>query len=301
MLRWILISSLFFCFLSCIAQSKKDSIRVVIALDAANDKIERSHGYWEARAALDVKMDMYGFVGGKHLYKTFDMIYDPDEKAWVVMLPKGYFELRVESLGFSTIKFPFRLKKDHREEFDLKLDSVSYSYLNRERFNYIAGTLNFNETILVQFSEGEFADNRAFLMEALALEGLEHLNVLRVNKVPYTNAFLVTLDIADRTPLNMILYRKMTNLPLIERGYIIGGDVTKAIELFQINPNVVYANPSFLDDPDQKFRTSANFTKSDKLDNKLLRLMEQDTRTLDKINYIIDKTTTKKKVEDNLE
>ena len=40
MFKLILIFSLSFCFFCCAAQSRKDSIRVVIALDAANDKIE---------------------------------------------------------------------------------------------------------------------------------------------------------------------------------------------------------------------------------------------------------------------
>lgn len=300
MLRWILVCSLMFYLGTAFAQV--DSLRLVIALLADNDKIERSQGYWEAREALDVKLDMYGFVGGKHLAHTFDLKYSEDEDAWVVNVPKGYYDLRIESLGFTNIKFPMRLKEDHREEFRLKLDSVSYTYKNRKRYNYIQGTLNFCETIFVQFREGEFADNRAFLTEALAIEGLEHLNVLRTQKVRHTNAFLVTLDIADRTPLNILLYNKMTNQPEIERGYLIGADVTKAIELFQANSNVLYANPSFLNDPTQEFRTSAKYTQSEQLERKLLRLMEEDAQTLDKINYIIDKTTTPEKTdEDELE
>jgi hypothetical protein len=278
-------------FNTLMAQSKKDSIRVVIALAAADDKIERSYGYWQARAALEVKVDMYGYVGGKHLYKTFDMQYDYDENAWVVYLPKGYFELRVESLGFKDIRFPLRLKKDYKSSFDLQVDSTSYTYKNRQKYSYIPGTLNFNSTVLILFKTGEFADNRAFLTEALALEGLEHLNVLRSHKVRNANAFLITLDIADQTPLNILLHDKLVEKPPIERGYKIGGQVTKAIEIFQQNPNVVYANPSFIDDQTQVFLKSAEYPQSDALERKLLILMEENTRTLDKINYIIDKTT----------
>ena len=291
--RFILLIGFLMSLQLLVAQTKKDSIRVVIALDAANDKIERSYGYWEARAALDVKIDMYGFVGGKHLYKTFDMQYDYDEKAWVVILPKGYFELRIESLGFVDIRFPLRLKKDYRTAFDLKVDSTSYTYNNRQKYSYIPSTLNFNSTVMVLFKTGEFADNRAFLMEALALEGLEHLNVLRSHKVRNANAFLITLDIADQTPLNLLLHDKLINKPPVARGYLIGGQVTKAIEIFQENPNVVYANPSFIDDPTQVFLKSAEYPQSDALERKLLILMEENTKTLDKINYIIDKTTPK--------
>lgn len=295
--RWILVGSLVCCFFASFAQ-KKDSIRVVIAMDAANDDIETSYGYWEARSNLKPLIDMYGFSGGvKHLAEKYEMKYDQGEDAWVVTLPKGFFELRVESLGFTDIKSPLRLKKDYRENIFLNIDSTSYTYKNRKKYSYIAGTLNFCSTILVQFKDGDPADQRDFLMSALEVEGYEHLSVLRTQKIRHTNAFLVTLAITDRTPLNMILYKKMTKQPKIERGYVIGGDVTKAIELFQENSSVLYANPSFLNDSNIVFKNSAKFTKSEQLERKLLSLMEEDSKTLDKINYILDKTTPKEEAD----
>ncbi|WMX12951.1 MULTISPECIES: hypothetical protein [unclassified Aureispira] len=295
--KWILVGSLVSCFFASFAQ-KKDSIRVVIAMDAANDDIETSYGYWEARSNLKVLIDMYGFSGGvKHLAEQYEMKYDVGEEAWVVTLPKGFFELRVESLGFTDIKSPLRLKQDYRENILLNVDSTSYTYKNRKRYNYIAGTLNFCSTILVQFGSGDPAAQRDFLLSALEVEGFEHISVLRTQKIRHTNAFLVTLAITDRTPLNILLYRKMTKQPEIERGYLIGGDITKAIELFQENSNVLFANPSFLNDPNVVFKNSAKFTKSEQLERKLLGLMEEDSQTLDKINYILDKTTPKEEIE----
>lgn len=293
MIKWILVTCLVCCFFVSFAQ-KRDSIRLIIALDAANDVIETSYGYWDARANLEVKIDMYGFSGGvKHLAEKYTMKYDAGEDAWVVTLPKGFFELRVESMGFTDIIFPLRQKKDYRAEFDLEVDSTSYTYKNGKRYNYIAGTLNFCATIYVQFKGGDPAEHLAFLTEALAVEGLEHLNILRTQKIRHTNAYLVTLDIADRTALNRILYQKLTHQPKTERGYVIGGDVTKAIELIQANSNVLFANPTFLDDPNQVFMTSTNYAKSEELERKLLRLMEEDHETYKKINYIIEKTTSK--------
>ncbi|MBL4650264.1 MAG: hypothetical protein JKY03_11075, partial [Aureispira sp.] len=93
-----------------------------------------------------------------------------------------------------------------------------------------------------------------------------------------------------------ILYNKITKQPETERGYLIGADITKAIELFQENSNVLFANPSFLNDRNVVFRNSAKYTKSEELERKLLNLMEEDTKTLDKINYILDKTTPKEEV-----
>ena len=134
MLKWILFWSFTLCFTSSYAQV--DSLLVAIELLADNDKVERSQGYWEARQAVKVNMDMYGFVGGKHLAHSFTLKYDADEDAWLGNVPKGYYELRIESLGFTNIKFPFRLKKDHQEEFRLKLDSVVYTYKNKKRYNF---------------------------------------------------------------------------------------------------------------------------------------------------------------------
>lgn len=295
--RWMLVGIFVACFFASFAQ-KKDSLRVVIAMDAANDDIETSYGYWEARSKLKPIIDMYGFnTGVKKLAAKYEMKYDEGEDAWVVTLPMGFFELRVESLGFTDIKSTLRLKKDYRENIFLQIDSTSYTYKNRKKYNYIAGTLNFCSTILVQFGDGEPADQRAFLLEALEVEGYEHISVIRAQKIRHTNSFLVTIGVTDRTPLNMILYKKMTQQPEIERGYLIGADITKAIELFQENSNVLYANPSFLNDPNVVFKNSAKFTKSEQLERKLLSLMEEDSKTLDKINYILDKTTPKEEID----
>ena len=62
---------------------------------------------------------------------------------------------------------------------------------------------------------------------------------------------------------------------------------------FRASENVEYANPSFLNDPKEVFLRSADYTQSEELERKLLRLMEEDPKTLDKINYIIKKTTKK--------
>jgi hypothetical protein len=149
----------------------------------------------------------------------------------------------------------------------------------------------------VQFGAGDPVEQRAFLFEALEVEGAEYLSVIRAQKIRHTNSFLVTLEIGDRTPLNMILYNKITKQPETERGYLIGADITKAIELFQENSNVLFANPSFLDDRNVVFKNSAKYTKSEQLERKLLSLMEEDSETLDKINYILDKTTPKEEVD----
>lgn len=291
----LLIISLLCCSADSWAQqkpAKKDSIRVVIAFDAANDKIETSYGFWEARDDIKVTIDMFGLNGGvKYLAEQYPMVYDEGEDAWVTTLPWGFFEMRMESLGFKNIKYPMRLKADFREEFKLDVDSTSYTYKKGKRYSYIPGTLNFTSTIIVGFKSGEPGDHFAFLSEALAVEGMEDISVIRIQKMRNVTSYLVNVDVVEQTPLNVILYRKMTKQSPIERGYIIGGGITRAIEAFQANPTVEYANPGFLDDPNQKFWKSANYDKSDQLERKLLRLMEEDPRVVDKINYIIEKTT----------
>ena len=123
------------------------------------------------------------------------------------------------------------------------------------------------------------------------VEGWENLNVIRSHKVKGANAFLLTLDIAVETPLNQILYDKVTEKPEVERALQIGPYVTKAIELYQENPNVLFADPTFLGQTSKTLLQSVKFTQSEELEQKILVLMQENTAVLDKINYIIDKTT----------
>ena len=277
-------------------KSQTDSVRVIIHLNPANDQIELSYGYEQARAELDLMVNMYNLQRGvKTLAKQYRMVYDNYEDAWVLTLAKGFYELRIESLGFTDITFPMRLKKDLRQEFNLEVDSTSYTYENRKRYNYIMGTRHFNHTLIVRFKdEGDPADARAFIQEALAEDGFENINVLRVQKMRNTNAFLVNLEIIKPVPLNLILYRKVTEQPPIEPGLIMGKAVTRAIERLQANPTVLYANPTFVELSSKDPLPSAEMAKSALLERKLLRLMEDDPRTLDRINYIIQKTTPPK-------
>ena len=206
-------------------------------------------------------------------------------------VPQGFFELEVNSFGFQDIQFPIRTKVDFSESFTLNVDSLSYTYKDGIRYNYIAGTMNFNETIVVEFKNGDYLTNVTFLEEALAIEGLEHINMRRALKMPNKNAYLVTLDIWDTKPLSQILYDKLMDIPQVERGFIIGGHITKAIELYQMNPNVVAANPTFIGDPEQTFWRSENYTKSEYLERKIENYMVEDDIILKKINYIIQRTT----------
>ncbi len=276
------------------AQTKpeSDSIRVVIAFDAANDEIETSYGFWEARDSIKVTIDMFGLQKGvKTLAHQYKMVYDEEEDAWVATLPWGFFELRMESFGFKNINFPMRLKEDFREEFKLDVDTTSYTYKDGKRYNYIPGTLNFTSTIIVKFKKGIPADHISFLADVLIKAEVQDVKILRIQKVRDANTYLVNVDVVEEVPLNLILYRKMTRQPEIERGYIIGGGITKAIELFQANSMVEHANPGFVKDPNQVFWKSADYPRGEELERKLLRLMEEDPGVLQKINYIIEQTT----------
>lgn len=291
-MRYWLFWSCFLSFWSAL-EAQSDSVRVIIHLNPATDEIEMSYGYEEARAALDPVINMYNLQRGvKTLATQFHMLYDEEEDAWVTKVPWGFYELRIESLGFKDIIFPMRLKKDLRQEFELEVDSTSYTYANRKRYNYIVGTRHFNSTVFVRFKdEGDPADYRAFIQEIFLAEGLEGINLLRMQKVRGSNAFLLNLEIIAQVPLNILLYKKITQQQPIEPGFIIGGAITKVIERLQANASVRYANPTFIDDPDVELLRVAGVGRSTQLERKLLRLMEDDPQTLDKINYIIQKTT----------
>ena len=278
--------------LSAPKQVKSDSIRIAIELLVKDKQIETAKNFWNAYYNLQVDLKMFGFVGGKkHLYKTFPLSYNVESEIWEATVPKGFFELQVNSFGFKDIRFPIRTKVDFSEKFTLEVDTLSYTYKNGVRYNYIAGTMNFNETIIVAFKDGDYTTNRAFLEEALAVEGLEHINLRRALKMPNKNAFIVTLDIWDTKPLSQILYDKLMDIPQVDRGFTIGGHITKAIELYQANPNVIAANPTFNGDPDQVFWSSDDYTKSEYLERKLENYMVENDIILKKINYIIKRTT----------
>lgn len=281
-------------------QRRVDSVKVAIALEAKDKEVELAKNFWSAYFNLPVQLKMFGFKGNnpKHLYRTFDLQYNPDTELWETTVPWGFFELHVHDEGFKDIVFPLRIKGDLTEKFDLEVDSLSYTYKNRKRYNYIAGTLRFNETILVGFSGDDYATNRALLDQALAVEGLEHIHVRRAYKMRGRNAFVVTLDIWDTRELPAILYQKISETPEIDRGIIIANDVTKAIDAYQKLDQVTFANPTFLDDSEQTFRKSENYGKSERLEYKLQTYQEQDEETLRKINYIIDKTTPEEEEEE---
>ncbi len=291
---------------SLVAQKKKvvDSLSVIVKMVVKDDKIETAKNFWPSYYQLPIKMHMYGFHHGnpKHLYRTFELVYDDDIDAWRTTVPWGFFELEMTTMNFKNILFPMRLKENFEEEFTLEVDSLLYTYKDAKPYYYIEGTLNFNETIIVDFKSGDYATNRAFLDEALDVEGLEYINVRRAYKMRGRNAFVVTLDIWDIRSLNTIVRQKVTRHKYRERGYIIGNSITKAIELYQANPNVIYANPSFLETNEEVvFRKSEDYPKSEKLEYKLLKMMEEDEITLQKINYIIEQTTIEEVVEETEE
>lgn len=276
-----------------VSHAQTDSVRVVIHLNPANDQIELSYGYQQARMDLQPLINMYNLQRGvKTLATQYKMAYDEDEDAWVTKVPWGFYELRVESLGFKDIVYPMRIKKDVREEFALDVDSTSYSYQDGKRYNYIMGTRHFNNTLIVRFKdEGDPAKYHSFLQAALSEEGFEYTNVLRIQKMRNTNTFLVNLEVITPIPLNIILYRKVTKQKPIEQGLIMGKAIAQAIEQIQTNPMVVYANPTFIEPSSKPMLPSSEMAKSAQLERKLLRLMEDDPAVLDKINYIIQKTT----------
>lgn len=281
-----------FSFSALYAQRPVDSIKVRIELNPKDIKIEMAKNYQSERAGINLQMDMFGFrKGQKYRFKTFDFHYITADDAWEVTLPKGFFQLRVESLGFKDFVFPFRLKEDFTEEFNLEVDSLPYTYKDGESYPYIANSLAFSESILVYFKSGDWATNRALLDELLDVEGMEHVNVRRAQKIKDVNAFIVNLNIRDQTALTTLIHNKLTQKESLPWQYQISNVVTEVLETYQANEAILYANPTFIDDATQTYRPSTDFPKSDQLTNKLERMMTEDENTLQKINYIVNKTT----------
>lgn len=148
-----------------------------------------------------------------------------------------------------------------------------------EPFYYTPGTLNFSETIVVFFKDGEKlpkpSENAAFLKEK-ALKELQKtepdISVRHVAQLSYAkNAFYVTLGLPDRRTMEEFLYWKEHDETPQPRGYYQGADITKVIETLLKEANVERVVPVYYDDAEMAYRTvdPNDYPKSKRLQRKI--------------------------------
>jgi hypothetical protein len=268
-----------------------------IKLKPAQEKMVYAKYYDKARADIKVELIEYSFDGGKTDFgKTYKAEYNKKKDLWQIRVPKGWYLLRSKHIGFKAVKQILEVKK-MKEEVESRLElegELPYTYKDGSTYTYIKGGIEFSETIIVFFKSGTPEENKGFLEETFAAE--------KVQKLKYSNAFFLTLNLKNQEPLPEVLIRKsMGDVPLHE-GFYFGESITKAIETLLNNPNVDYANPSFIvpksaptelklvdygsvggmiadfqnQKPEQpKFLNLDDFEKSDALKNKLLQQLEE--------------------------
>lgn len=269
-----------------------------IKLEPAQEKIAYAKYYDKALTEIKVELLEYSFEGGKTDFgKTYTAKYNKKKKNWQVRAPKGWYLLRSKHIGFKSVKEILELKK-MKEEKTARLEiegELPYTYKDGNTYTYIKGGIEFSETIIVYFKSGTPEENKGFLEETFAAE--------KVQKLKYSNAFFLTLNLKNQEPLPEVLIRQSMGDEPLHEGFYFGEAITKAIETILNNPNADYANPTFIvpkkdltelklvdygsvggmladferdRNPEKpKFLNIKDFEKSDELKNKLLRQLEK--------------------------
>ncbi|MCP4440350.1 MAG: hypothetical protein GY810_15500 [Aureispira sp.] len=249
-----------------------DSFRVTIKLTPDHDSVKKATNYKTAYKSVKVKFNKLSFkYGKKKVSKVFNLPYDAELDAWTTLMPKGLYNMTIKHGGFVDQEVPMAVEDSLEEVFYLKVDSLPYTYKDGTKYRYIHSTLDFTETVFVQFN----------IIDPFAAKGIldgllptyTDISILNIQKLSNVNAFLVDFSVADHTPLPLLLYRQVSKTPAPPRGTEIGFQIAKTIELLQSAPEIEYANPMF-NNTNPEFLKTDDFPKSEELEDKLLRQLE---------------------------
>ncbi len=283
--------------LQLFAQGEEEYCYLTIELKSGNEEMSMARYFEQARREIKVEFAEYIYRAGQSDFgKRYEAVYNDEKDAWTIRLPAGLYQMRTQHIGFKPITELVETgAKELAIQKKLSVDSLPYTYENGQAYNYIKGGMQFSETLIVYFRAGEPDENKAYLEETFAPE--------KVQKIKYSNAFFLTLNLKSQVTLAEILYRQTLGDDLLPEGYYFGDAVTKAIETLQYNENVRYANPTFILDkeaaevlqkgdfstvngllsalkdrrPDEPKNLNPNdFEKSDGLKQKLLRKLEEE-------------------------
>lgn len=225
------------------AEEPRSTLRFSLGAPA---KLKAAKGFREIYENLSPKItaiyiDKYGNKRGTYSYYPR---LDTAKYMWIWdELPVGIMALEVEHIAFKPIRDT--LLMNEREEVwerTLEVDSMLYTYNNREQYTYLRGSLNFSQTFIVKFDGGDMVENYEKILELIP-------DAVRVQKTRYDNAFYITIPIADARTVDDLIAEKKFGRTRAFEGYYIGPMITKYIELLQNEPNVAWANPTFYNDP----------------------------------------------------
>lgn len=265
----------FFVLSMTFAQKNKvmiDSFRVTIKLNPDHDSVKRAVNYKKAYEAVKVKFNKLSFkYGEKKTTKVFDLPYNSELDAWSMLMPKGLYNMTIKHDGFVPQEVPMAVEDSLEEVFYLKVDSLPYTYKDNKKYHYIHSTLDFTETVFVQFKILDPFEAKGILDGLLPT--CPDISVRNIQKIPKVNAFLVDISVKDNTSLPLLLYRKVSNTPAPPRGTEIGYQISKVIEILQMTPEIEYVNPMF-NNTNPELLKPDDFPKSEELKDKLLRQLE---------------------------
>ncbi len=214
---------------------------VTIELEPIPKKIAYARYYDKTRAAIKVELIQYSDDNGKTDFgKTYTAKYNSEKDAWFARVPKGWYMLRTKHIGFKSLQrvTQFKKLKELRKETLEVEGELPHCFEDGNKYSYIKGGIEFSETILVFFKSATPEENKAFMEENFKVE--------KIQKMPHINAFFLTLDLKNQEPLPEVLIRHSMGDQALPEGYYFGDAITQAIEKLQSNPNVKYANPSFI-------------------------------------------------------
>jgi hypothetical protein len=211
----------------------------------ASREVKMAKGYSEIYKNLKPKLTYLYFdkYGKRKSSYSYTPRLDTVQNEWVWdVLPFGQMALEVDDIAFKVIRDTLLMNLPVKSwEAQLEIDSVLYTYQDRQQYTYLRGSLLFSQTFVVYFSEGEEIVNRDRIVELIP-------DAIRVQKMRYGNAFYVTIPTADTRTVDEIIAEQKEGRKRASDAYYLGPTITRYIELLQLEPNVIHVNPTFFHD-----------------------------------------------------
>ena len=282
-------------FISNNLKAQEDNLCYIsLSMKSEDERVVRAKFFNIARENIKVEFTRIVFKNGESNYgKRYYATYNFDKDSWTAKVPKGLYRFRTQHPGFESFRETVECEQPILSiTKTLKALSLPYTFDKGEKYDYIRGGIEFSETIVVHFKGGTADENKAFL------ETFPHE---KIQKIRFINAFFLTLNLANQESLPEILVRETFGDEPLSEGFYFGDAITQVIEKIIENPNVAYADPSFVfqknniqilsakdfsnksslidelksQNPDEAKRLNpADFKKSDELIQKELRELE---------------------------
>lgn len=239
------------------------------------DSVRKAQGFDSIYHDLKIKLTYFYFNNKLQRVRTlkFWAGFNHNKQCWTLdNLPYGMYELEFYDIAFKPISREIVLNKPVIPiEDSLDVDSIPYTFQNGKRFQYTRGILNFAQTFIVYFKDGDPIKNKKTIEKVIP-------EAERVHKMKHHNGFYVTIPIPARaTPMSELFYEQRTGNKRKFEGFYMGDAITGCIMRLQELPNVQYANPTFYNDErEPEMFDAEKIPKSNYLKRKELGLLSED-------------------------